>query len=114
MLQNFSRARSMGNWTSRFTKHNVLKSGGGAFCFVHTETSLASSCSKDPNAFRGTPTMPPGHLATVGNLRTFTLPDFITGTPSDRELGRQMINTWRSDGIFQISATLHQSHVLDR
>src|SRR5438874_876051 len=44
-------------------------------------------------------TMPPGHPATVASLTTFVLPDCVRGTASDIELGRQMIDTWRKDGI---------------
>jgi isopenicillin N synthase-like dioxygenase len=36
-------------------------------------------------------------------LRTFRLPEAVRGTASDRALGRDMIEAWRSDGIFQIA-----------
>lgn len=45
-------------------------------------------------------TMPLGHPAAVANLEKFVLPDFVKGTPLDVELGQQMINAWRKDGIF--------------
>jgi hypothetical protein len=57
--------------------------------------------------------MPPGHQATVANLKTFVLPDCVTGTPSDIELGQQMINTWRKDGIFQITMNPTQQDVFN-
>src|SRR5215212_11113434 len=38
-------------------------------------------------------------------LRTFHLPEVVTGAPADIGLGRQMIEAWRADGIFQIAAT---------
>ncbi|KKY15282.1 putative 2-oxoglutarate-dependent ethylene succinate-forming enzyme [Diplodia seriata] len=47
--------------------------------------------------------MPPGHKASVGNLKTFELPETLTGGASDQALGRSMIDAWRHDGILQIS-----------
>jgi hypothetical protein len=72
------------------------------------QTLLSNS---DPRTSYGSNTMPPGHQATVGHLRTFTLPETITGTPSDRKLGKEIIDTWRKDGIFQISMTPIQDDV---
>jgi isopenicillin N synthase-like dioxygenase len=57
--------------------------------------------------------MPPGHPASVGHLRTFNLPETISGSPSDRQLGKEMIDTWRKNGIFQISMTPIQEDVCD-
>ncbi|KAL1615526.1 hypothetical protein SLS54_008931 [Diplodia seriata] len=51
----------------------------------------------------GAATMPPGHKASVGNLKTFELPETLTGGASDQALGRSMIDAWRHDGILQIS-----------
>jgi isopenicillin N synthase-like dioxygenase len=56
--------------------------------------------------------MPPGHQATVGHLKTFALPEAVTGSPSDRKLGKEMIESWREDGIFQISMSSKQEDVL--
>src|ERR1700728_4707071 len=67
----------------------------------------------DPRSDYGCNTMPPGHQAIVGHLRTFTLPETITGTPSDCRLGKEMIDTWRKDGIFQISMTSVQENVCE-
>ncbi|MFE0156424.1 2-oxoglutarate and iron-dependent oxygenase domain-containing protein [Nonomuraea sp. NPDC059007] len=41
-------------------------------------------------------------------LSTFSLPEAITGTRADLELGRTMIAAWRRDGIFQVAATAPQ------
>ena len=49
-------------------------------------------------------TMPPGHNATVGKLETFVTPDSITGSEGDRRLGRTMVDTWRKDGILQVTS----------
>jgi non-haem dioxygenase in morphine synthesis N-terminal len=61
----------------------------------------------------GSTTVPPGHEAIVGNLKTFHLPDTVMDTPSNRELGKEMVNTWRKDGIFQISMTPNQDDVVE-
>lgn len=36
-------------------------------------------------------------------LRTFHLPESVIGTQSDIDLAREMIQAWRSDGIFQVA-----------
>jgi 2-oxoglutarate dioxygenase / 2-oxoglutarate/L-arginine monooxygenase/decarboxylase len=41
----------------------------------------------------------------MSDLQTFEVPQAVTGTPAQRELGRQMLAAWRRDGIFQIAAT---------
>jgi 2-oxoglutarate dioxygenase / 2-oxoglutarate/L-arginine monooxygenase/decarboxylase len=43
-------------------------------------------------------------------LRTFQVPEAITGTPSHLALAQQMIHAWRTDGIFQIAMTQSQVH----
>ncbi|CAN9217110.1 unnamed protein product [Alternaria alternata] len=48
-------------------------------------------------------TMPPGHKATVGHLQTFKLPESLSGSASDKALGKSMIDAWKRDGILQIS-----------
>lgn len=44
----------------------------------------------------------------MSDLRTFDLPDSVTGTDADSALGRQLIGTWQTDGILQISTAPHQ------
>ena len=39
------------------------------------------------------------------DLRTFHLPTSIVGTTDDVELARQIIEAWRTDGIFQVATT---------
>jgi isopenicillin N synthase-like dioxygenase len=41
-------------------------------------------------------------------LRTFILPDSVTGSTVDRILGRRLVETWQEDGIFQIATTREQ------
>ena len=47
-------------------------------------------------------TMPPGAKATPVQLKTFQLPEKVTGSLADVAMGKEMIETWRRDGIFQI------------
>lgn len=42
-------------------------------------------------------------------LQTFHLPDSISGTPSDTDLARQMIQAWRRDGIYQVATDAIQN-----
>jgi isopenicillin N synthase-like dioxygenase len=56
--------------------------------------------------------MPPNHTAKAGRLVTFTLPQRVVGSQSDVALGQKMIDTWRKDGIFQISMTVAQDATL--
>jgi len=98
-----------------FKNITAIKSGWNTNRFLQTATSYAV-CHPEisDRCHRDASTMPPGHLATVGKLKTFILPDHVMGIPSDRELGREMIDTWRTDGIFQISVTADQSPLLNR
>lgn len=108
MLRNPQCARSILQGRPSFVKHRV------GFRFLQTQASLDTTAPLTPTWPCRASTMPPGHPATVAQLKTFTLPNSITGTPLDRELGRQMIDTWRTDGIFQIAVTLDQRNVLKR
>lgn len=42
------------------------------------------------------------------NLQTFSIPESITATQSNIDLGRQMIQAWRTDGIFQVATNTIQ------
>jgi len=44
-------------------------------------------------------------------LSTFELPVSVSGTTIDRILGRQLIHTWETDGIFQVAATVDQERI---
>ncbi|KOG11604.1 MULTISPECIES: 2-oxoglutarate and iron-dependent oxygenase domain-containing protein [Streptomyces] len=39
------------------------------------------------------------------DLRTFQVPDAVTGTDADSSLGREMISAWQTGGIFQVATT---------
>jgi len=41
-------------------------------------------------------------------LQTFTLPEIVTGTPSDRALAQALVGAWRKDGILQLAKTPEQ------
>jgi len=41
-------------------------------------------------------------------LKTFTIPERVTGGRADIELGRALIYTWRADGIFQVTRNAQQ------
>src|SRR5438045_998378 len=76
--------------------------------FIPPAVRPKSFVEKDPNY-----TMPPDHPAAVARLTTFILPDCVTGNKSDIELGREMVNSWRKDGIFQIVMDSSQQHAID-
>ncbi|MEQ0559340.1 2OG-Fe(II) oxygenase family protein [Amycolatopsis sp. NEAU-NG30] len=46
-------------------------------------------------------------------LRTFELPDSVSGTTADRDLGRRLVRTWETDGIFQVAATAEQEKITE-
>jgi len=50
-----------------------------------------------------------GDTQRMNNLRTFLLPDSVTGSTFDRVLGRQLVTAWREDGIFQVYVTIGQA-----
>ena len=58
-------------------------------------------------------TMPPNYNARPGELQTFELPAQVTGTPKDVELGKALVDAWRSDGILQISMTDTKKSLMD-
>lgn len=47
-------------------------------------------------------------------LRNFVLPDSIVGSPTDIQLGRAMVEAWRTDGIFEVRLTSSQDQVAER
>lgn len=55
--------------------------------------------------------MPPGHKAKVGCLETFNLPESVTGTTGDRNMGKALINAFKRDGILQIAMEPHQRSI---
>lgn len=45
----------------------------------------------------------------MADLQTFSLPESITGSQSDADLAREMIQSWRTDGIFQVATNAIQN-----
>lgn len=87
--------------------------GSTPFRALATAAAQTILSNSDPGITYEPTTMPPGHQATVGHLRTFHLPKTVSGTLADRQLGREMIDTWRKDGIFQVSMTPIQHDVCE-
>lgn len=64
---------------------------------------------------RALPHLRPSHGrsdSTTKDLRTFELPDDVTGSPADLELGRQLIETWQQDGILQVATNAYQDTLM--
>jgi len=47
-------------------------------------------------------------------LKTFHLPERVTGRGADEGLAHQLIDAWRKDGIFQVAATQPQHHATEQ
>ncbi|QXH65137.1 2-oxoglutarate and iron-dependent oxygenase domain-containing protein [Pseudomonas asgharzadehiana] len=47
-------------------------------------------------------------------LTTFTLPEAVTGSHADHQLGRKLIEAWRTDGIFQVGTHDEQDQKVQR
>lgn len=95
----------------RFIVRNRAAFGAVPHRALATATAQAFAIESTPEETYGLNTMPPGHQATVGYLRTFTLPETVTGSASDHKLGREMVDSFRKDGIFQVSMTPSQESV---
>ena len=48
------------------------------------------------------------------NLQTFFIPESVCGDASDTALGQQMIQRWRTDGIFQVAMNPRQTTLTQR
>ena len=59
--------------------------------------------TKDLCGISGAATLPPYHPSHIAYLETFQLPERITGSASDRLLGRRLVEAWREDGILQVA-----------
>ncbi|KAH6610050.1 2-oxoglutarate-dependent ethylene succinate-forming enzyme [Trichoderma cornu-damae] len=55
--------------------------------------------------------VPPGFTAQVGRLETFTLPEKVSGSVSDKAIADAMIGAWRRDGILQIDMSRAQQRL---
>ena len=75
---------------------------------IQPPTNIASTVEKIRVKDDLGKTMPPGYKAQVAHLETLVLPEKITGSASDRALGKAIIDTWRREGIIQIAQNNHQ------
>jgi len=57
--------------------------------------------------------MPPGYVASVGNLQTFTLPQRVTGSVADQNMGNALVSAWQRDGILQIAMEPKQRQIYE-
>jgi len=48
------------------------------------------------------------------DLKTFHIPEFVDGKTSDVELAKQLIDAWRTDGIFQVARTDKEEHITNK
>ncbi|KAJ6442552.1 2OG-Fe(II) oxygenase [Purpureocillium lavendulum] len=64
--------------------------------------SPSSQAARLRDATPSTGSMPPGFVATVGQLETFVLPEMVSGSVADVALGQSLIAAWRRDGILQV------------
>ncbi|RFU77259.1 2-oxoglutarate-dependent ethylene succinate-forming enzyme [Trichoderma arundinaceum] len=55
--------------------------------------------------------IPPGFTARVGRLETFTLPEKVSRSVSDKAIADAMIRAWRRDGILQIGMSKAQQRL---
>ncbi|TFB05428.1 2-oxoglutarate-dependent ethylene/succinate-forming enzyme [Trichoderma ghanense] len=76
-------------------RHLLPKARAASTAAVITQSSVGHS-------------MPPGFTAKVGRLETFTLPESVSGSVSDKAIADAMIGAWRRDGILQIGMTKSQ------
>jgi hypothetical protein len=59
--------------------------------------------TKDLSGIPSAATLPPHHPSHIAYPKTFQLPEKVTGSASDRLLGRRFVEAWREDGIFQVA-----------
>ncbi|KAK1981531.1 2OG-Fe(II) oxygenase [Colletotrichum cereale] len=94
-----------------------LSTLGRAACRVARKPSLSQARTlasvTDYNVEKMAATMPPGYKATVAHLETFTLPDCVTGSKGDLAMGKALVDTWRRDGILQVSMNDKQQAIFD-
>ncbi|KAJ5173895.1 uncharacterized protein N7500_001826 [Penicillium coprophilum] len=74
--------------------HNSIRHVHPALLLRQQAKGLATTASDSGS------TMPPNYVAHVGQLKTFTLPETAVGSPGDIQMGKDMINAWREDALF--------------
>jgi len=77
--------------------------------FAHTKTPGIHTHNYESTSGNPTGSMPPGILAKLAKLQTFTLPKRVTGSAADHVMGKAIVSAWRRDGILQIAMTDSQA-----
>ncbi|KAL7921821.1 hypothetical protein ACQKWADRAFT_321155 [Trichoderma austrokoningii] len=88
----------------------VANKGVGVARHLITNTRAASTSAVTAQT-AATNSLPPGFTAQIGQLDTFTLPEKVSGTVSDRAIADAMIGAWRRDGILQIDMSKAQQRL---
>lgn len=57
--------------------------------------------------------MPAGYDAKFGDFKTFPLPMLISSDDKSVELGKEMVQAWRTDGIFEVKMTSWEEEVCE-
>ncbi|KAL6910172.1 hypothetical protein GGI43DRAFT_2963 [Trichoderma evansii] len=71
----------------------------------------AASTSAVTAQTAATHNLPTGFTARIGQLETFTLPEKVSGSVSDKFIADAMIGAWRRDGILQIDMSQAQQRL---
>ncbi|KAF7191482.1 2-oxoglutarate-dependent ethylene/succinate-forming enzyme [Pseudocercospora fuligena] len=101
-------AATAGGKKASLTEHSFTQTPPPSFPLGTLKTSFTSDLppwrSERPafSVSKAASTLPPNHPARIRELQTFALPDEVTGSDSDRALGRELVAAWRKDGILQI------------
>jgi isopenicillin N synthase-like dioxygenase len=82
-------------------KHISRISSYGQKRFV-SSSEVITYDTKDLCGIPGAATLPPYYPSHIAYLKIFELPERITGSASDRLLGRRFIEAWREDGMLHV------------
>lgn len=88
----------------------VANKGVGVARHLITKTRAASTSAVTAQ-MPATHSLPPGFTAQIGQLETFTLPEKVSGSVSDKAIADAMIGAWRRDGILQIDMSKAQQRL---
>ena len=73
---------------------------------------MASSTASTTSATDSSSKFPPNKKGFVGSLRTFQLPSVVDTNARSKALGKEMIETWQKDGIFQVEMAPEQGDII--
>lgn len=89
----------------------VANKGVGAARHLINTTRAASTSAVTAQMAATHRSLPPGFTAQIGQLETFTLPEKVSGSVSDKAIADAMIGAWRRDGILQIDMSKAQQRL---